>query len=74
MTDENIKTMTDEQFSCPIKESCSHYKAKINIKKELYFYKPPYNFVKKKCEFFSEIKIYPVIEFIKTLPDAGNKI
>lgn len=38
--------------NCPLKDSCSRYKSKINVQTEIHFPYAPYNKVKNKCGFY----------------------
>lgn len=51
--------------SCPLTGSCNHYKKDINIKKEVHWEETPYNFERKKCEFYSNYPANPLNDEIK---------
>lgn len=51
---DNDKTFC-EGGECPLKYDCKRYKENIKKKKEDHFMVVPYNFSKKKCEFFIEL-------------------
>jgi len=52
-------------FNCPLKNTCGHFKEDINIKKEVYWDHTPYDFEKKKCEFYSSYPANALNEEIK---------
>lgn len=39
-------------YDCPLRNSCSRYKSKIDVQKDIHLSYPPYNHLKKKCGFY----------------------
>jgi hypothetical protein len=39
-------------INCPVKATCSRFRAQIDVKKEIHFSETPYDHGKKKCGFY----------------------